>query len=197
MAKNEKDKQGKTAVAPITSENVMEVVRKGNLMNQVITKQVNDEIQKEKDERKATLLKNRILKASYRRLLKLIQLRHKRKINEITLETLKKAEILEDQLAGFILTEEKIKTHGGKNGVLEIEVLGADGVTKEKQKFELKEGEEIWVPGSITTVEYDQKSDELVADERKKVYEADRLLDKNTRELQAQYPSYYSYSWDW
>lgn len=192
MAKETKNQQ---AVA-ITADNVMDQVRGGNLMTQVITKQVQDEIQKEKDERKAAALKTRILKASYQRILKLIQLRNKRRINDITLDTLKKSELLEDRLAGFVLTEEKIKKHGGKGDTLEIEVLDAEG-KKVKQTFKLEKGKEVWVPGSITCEEYDTESQELVADERKKIAESDRQLDKETRELQAQYPGYFSYSWNW
>lgn len=195
MAKETKNQQEVAATA-ITAENVMDQVRKGNLMTQVITKQVADEIQKEKDERKAAALKELILEASYRRLLKLIQLRAKRRVNDITLDTLKKAELLEDHLAGFVLTEEKIKKHGGKDGALEIEVVG-DGDKKVKQTFKLEKGKEVWVPGSITCEEYKKQRDDLVAEERKKVNESDQQLDKETRELQAQYPSYFKWHWNW
>lgn len=195
MAKDKGNKQNKTAEV-ITSENVMDVVRNGNLIERSMTEQVRNKIKEEQDVRKAEQLKIRVLKASYRRILKLIQLRNKRRINDITLDTLKQSEILEDQLAGFILTEDKIKKHGGKDGVLEIEVLQNDG-TKKKETFKLKEGEEVWVPGSITVAEYDEKSEELVADERKKMRESDQQLDKDQRELQNQYPGYFSYSWNW
>lgn len=199
MAKNEKkgsDKNTAVVAPSLTTENVMDNLRKGNLMESVITKQVQDEIQKEKDERKAQQLKNRILKASYHRLRRLIQLRARRRESDINLDNLKQAELLEDSLAGFILTEDKIKKHGGKDGKLEIEVVGDDG-KKTKASFALKEGEEVWVPGSITIAEYDERENELVADMRKKMSESDKQLDKELQELRNQYPGYYSYSWDW
>lgn len=194
MAKETKNQQ--EVATAITAENVMDQVRKGNLMTQVITKQVEEEIQKEKDERKKEALKERVLKASYRRILKLIQLRAKRRTNDITLDILKKSELLEDRLAGFVLTEDKIKKHGGKDGILEIEVLDAND-KKVKQTYKLEKGKEVWVPGSITCEEYDKQSDDLVAEERKKINESDQQLDKETRELQAQYPSYFKWHWNW
>lgn len=195
MAKPEK--KGQEGIAPaITSENVMETIRKGNLMTQVMTEEVMAKIAKEKDERLMEELKTRIMKASYRRISKLLQVRARRRESDITLESLKKAEILEDQLSGFVLTEEKIKRHGGKDGVLEVEVIVAEG-KKEKQKFKLEEGKKVWVPASITYLEYDKLSDDLLSEARKKREESDKQLDKETKELQAQYPYYFAFSWNW
>jgi len=194
MAKKEGKEQTKSA--EVTVENVEGIIRGGNLIERSMSENVREKIKKEADERKAEQLKDRILEASFRRLLKLLQLRHKRAVNDITLESVKRSEILEDQLAGFLLTEEKIKKHGGKDGVLEIEVLQNDG-TKKKETFKLEEGKELWVPGSITCTEYDSAKDDITADERKKVKEADDLLDKNIKELQKQYPGYFSYRWMW
>ena len=200
MAKDKKNGNEQKAVAVVaqslTAENVMDNLHKGNLMQGVLTKQVLDDIQKEKDERKAEQLKSRILKASYHRIRRLIQLRARRRESEINLENLKQAELLEDSLAGFILTDDKIKKHGGKDGKLETEVID-DAGKKTKTSFELKENEEVWVPGSITIAEYDEKENELVADMRKKMAESDKQLQKELTELRNQYPSYYSYSWDW
>jgi hypothetical protein len=166
-------------------------------MQMTLTKQVQEDIQKEKDERKAEALKLRVLKASYRRIQKLLQLRARRRENEITLDTLKKSELLEDSLSGFVLTPDKIKKHGGSENKLELEVIVNSEGAKEKRVFELKEGEEVWVPGSITVAEYDDKESELTAEERKRMRESDEQLTKELKELRAQYPGYFSYSWDW
>lgn len=201
MAKNNKQPEQKTtaqlATTTMTVDNVMDSLRKGNLMQMTLTKQVQEDIQKEKDERKAEALKLRVLKASYRRIQKLLQLRARRRENEITLDTLKKSELLEDSLAGFILTPDKIKKHGGSENKLELEVVVNSEGAKEKRVFELKEGEEVWVPGSITIAEYDGKESELTVEERKRVRESDEQLTKELNELRAQYPGYFSYSWDW
>lgn len=201
MAKNNKQPEQKTtaqlAVTTMTVDNVMDSLRKGNLMQMTLTKQVQEDIQKEKDERKAEALKLRVLKASYRRIQKLLQLRARRRENEITLDTLKKSELLEDSLSGFVLTPDKIKKHGGEGTKLELEVIINSEGAKEKRVFELKEGEEVWVPGSITVAEYDDKESELTAEERKRMRESDEQLTKELKELRAQYPGYFSYSWDW
>lgn len=195
MAKDKNKTQGSPAT--ITTDNVMDSIRRGNLMTQVLTKEVEKQINDEKDERLKEELKGRLLKASYRRLSKLLQLRARRRESDITLESVQKSEILEDLLKGFTLTEEKIKRHGGKDGVLEMEVIvNAEG-KKEKQTFKLEEGKEIWVPASITMLEFDKMSDDLVSDARKKRTESDNQLDKETKELQLQYPGYFRYSWNW
>ena len=191
MAKTDKNQEQKqtpaVAAQAMTTDNVMEQVRKGNLVDAALTKKVLDDIAKEQDENKARELKRIVLKAAYHRILALIQLRSRRREGEITKEKLQRAEILEDQVAGFMLTEDKIKKHGGKDNKLTV---GGD-------TYELKEGEEVWVPATITAVEYYEKERELNADIRKKMSESDTELDKNTRELRKQYPGYYSYDWDW
>ena len=191
MAKDKKNQQEQkspaVAAQAATTENVMEMVRKGNLMDQSLTKQVLEDIEKEKDENKARELKRIILKAAYHRLLALIQLRSRRRESEITLEKLKRAEVLEDKVSGFVLTEDKIKKHGGKDGKL----------TVGDNTYTLKEGEEVWVPATITTTEYHEEERELNSDIRKKMNESDTQLQKETAELRKQYPGYYSYDWDW
>ena len=192
-----KDRNEKNAqVASVTSENVMDIIRNGNLMNQALTKKVQDEIEKEKDERKAQLLKTRVLRSQYRRLVKLLQVRKRRAESNLTLEILKKSELLQDALSGFVLTEEKIKRHGGTGDTLEIEVIVGDG-KKEKQTFKLKKGEEVWVPGSITPNEYDEEDSKIVSEEYKKMDEIDTNYRKEVRELESQYPNYFSFSWRW
>lgn len=192
MGKNKEKAAGAGAPAVVeshnvTSENAMDFIRKSNLVSILDTKNVKEQIAKEADERKQEALKRVILKASYRRLSALLQVRARRRESDITLEKLKKAEILEDQVAGFILTEDKIKKHGGKEGKLTV------GDTT----YELKDGEEVWVPAQITIVEYHDKERELNADTRKKMVESDSTLTKEMDELRAKYPHYYSYDWDW
>lgn len=193
MAENKKN-------APQTEgaqDDVMAIIRKGGLIKQAMTQEVEDEIKKEKDDRIKAMLKDRILRADYRRLLKLLQVRLRRAEAEITKDILKKSEILEDRLAGFALTEAKLKLHGGKDGKLSIEVLNDEGV-KETKEFTLpKKGEKVWVPGGITITEYDEKFAELKNEEAKRFAEADKTHQNNQDELENQYPGYFRYEWRW
>jgi hypothetical protein len=184
-------KEKKTETAPVvanqayTVENVIDELKKGNLMDQTLTKQVKDKIKQEQDELKANELKERILKASYRRIRALLQLRARRRESEITKERLQRSEILEDKLSGFVLSEDKIKKHGGKDGKL----------TVGNETFELGK-EEVWVPGTITTSEYDNMARDLSNDIRKKMSESDKELEENMKELRAKYPGYWRYDWE-
>lgn len=193
MAENKKN-------APQTEgaqDDVMAIIRKGGLIKQAMTQEVKDEIEKEKDDRIKELLKDRILRADYRRLLKLLQVRLRRTEAAITKDILEKSEILEDRLAGFTLTEAKLKLHGGKDGKLSIEIINDEG-TKETKEFALpKKGEKVWVPAGITITEYDEKFAELKNEESKRFAEADTNHRKCREELENQYPGYFRYDWRW
>lgn len=193
MAENKKN-------APQTEEakdDVMTIIRKGGLIKQTMTQEVEAEIEKEKDDRIKAQMKDRILRASYRRMIKLLQLRLRRAEAEITKDTLKKSEILEDRLKGFELTEEKIKLHSGKDGKLSIEIINETG-NKETKEFALpKKGEKVWVPGGITIAEYDDKFAELKNEECKRFTEANENHRKEQEELENQYPNYFRYEWRW
>lgn len=185
--KDKKEEKNIVQAHSVTADNAMEFIRKSNLVSILDTKAVKEEIAKEEDERKQNDLKRAILRASYRRLQALLQVRARRREAEITLEKLKKAELLEDQLTGFVLTEDKIKKHGGSNNKLTVGDV----------EYALKDGEEIWVPAQITIVEYQDKERELTADARKKYDESDKQMRKEMDELQRKYPGYYSYDWGW
>lgn len=188
MAKNAPKQGNVPEVAQnATAENAMDFIRKSNLMSALDAKEVKEQIAKEDDERKREELKRIVLKAGYRRLFALLQLRARRREDDITKEKLQRAELLEDAVVGFVLTEEKIKRHGGKDGKL----------TVGEETFELKKGEEVWVPASITPSEYRDKERELNSDIRKKMCESDEQLSKEITELRKKYPNYYSYDWDW
>lgn len=183
--------------APSENKDVMEVIRKGSIMKQAMSKDVEAEIEKEKDDLLKQKLKDRILRASYRRFAKLLDLRLRRAEATITRDILKKAEILEDRLKGFDLTELKLALHGGKDGKLSIEIITEEG-KKETQEFALpKKDESVWVPAGITIPEYDTEFANLVNEERKRFDEAAAEDRKNRKELEAQYPGYFRYEWRW
>lgn len=195
MAKKTEEAK-KPAVA--TSENIVDIIRSGNMMTQAISAEAEKRIKEEADERLTESLKCAILKADYMKGLALLQVRTDRKKATITLEKVKKAEILKDKLSGFMLTEEKIEKHGGKNGKLEIEVVSDyEKGTKEKKAFELKKGEDVFVPGSITLNEYSRELEELQREMNKKYQDVQRDYENWRNELQEKYPGYWAYDWRW
>lgn len=198
MAKDEKkNQQNNTAATDV--DNISVITRNNNVPSVDISKNVYEQIAKDKDERLAEQIKSRALRSEYMRLRKRLQLRARRRENDITLEYLKKAEVLQYQMAGFLLNEDHIAKMGGKDGKLELDiVVYKDGEpSKEKQTFELKKGEEQWVPASITCTEFDDLCEKLKDDESKAKAKCDADLRKDLQELQAQYPGYFSYSWNW
>lgn len=201
MAKDKKNEQPKkTAEVVVDSDNISKVVRNNNVPTVELTQQVYADIAKDKNDRLVEAVKSRALKSEYMRRRKLIQLRARRRENDITKEFLQKAEILQYQMAGFKLTPEHIAKMGGKDNKLELEIVVYDEsgeAKKQKQTFELKDGEETWVPASITTVEYDDLCEKMKDEEAKAKSKADTDMRKDLLELESQYPGYFSYGWRW
>jgi hypothetical protein len=199
MAKDKENKQQAPKPAVVDADNISTVVRNNNVPTVDITKNVYEQIGKERDERLTEQIKNRALKSEYMRRRKLLQLRARRRENDITKEYLQKAEVLQYQMAGFQLTDEHVAKMGGKDGKVELEiVVYKDGEpTKEKKTFEVKKNEETWVPASITCTEFDDLCEKLKDEESKARAKCDADLRKDLLELEAQYPGYFSYSWRW
>ena len=201
MAKeNKKNEQQGNNAAVADVDNISTLQRNGNVATVELSQKVYADIQKDMDERMIEQIKSRTLKAEYMRRRKLLQLRARRRENDITLKFLKKAEILQYQMAGFQLTEEHIQKMGGKDGKLELEIVKyVDGeAKKEKQTFTLEKGKEsVWVPASITAVEYDELCGKMQDEEEKERTKSDNELQKDLRELENRYPGYFSYSWRW
>jgi hypothetical protein len=194
------DKNKKGATTTATVDDISSIVRKDGTATVEITKAVMETIQKDKDERLQGHIKERALRAEYMRKLKLLQLRKRRKENEITLKFLKEAELLQYQMSGFKLDEEHITKMGGENGKVELEVITGykDGEpVKEKKVFEAKKGEDVWVPGSITCPEYYNACERMKSDEAKEKNALERQYELDKSNLESQYPGYFSYSWRW
>lgn len=197
MAEKTKNPAAQQEVADV--DNISSIVRKEGTATVEITKAVMENIKKGKDERLQAAIAERALRSEYQRKLKLLQLRKRRKENDITLKYLKEAEILQYQMSGFLLNEDHIAKMGGKNGKLEMEVVEyKDGEpTKEKKTFELEKGKEVWVPASITCPEYDELSEKMRSEEAKEKTKLENDYDRDKRNLESQYPGYFSYSWRW
>ena len=197
MAKE--NKKGNSA-EPTNIDNISNIVRKDGTATVEITQAVMEGIKKSKDERLQGMITERALRAEYMRKLKLLQLRKRRAENDITLKFLKQAELLQYQMSGFKLDEDHITKMGGKDGKLEMEIISGykDGEPiKEKKTFEIKKGEEVWVPGSITCPEYDNLCERMRSEETKEKNALERQYDIDKSNLESQYPGYFSYSWRW
>lgn len=198
MAKETKKPATQQEVTDV--DNISNVVRKDGTPTVEITKAVMENIKKNKDERLQSNITERSLRSEYMRKLKLLQLRKRRHENDITLKFLKEAEKLQYQMSGFLLNEDHIAKMGGKDGKLEMEVIAEykDGEpVKEKKTFEIKKGEEIWVPGSITCPEYDDLCERMRTEEAKEKTKLEKQYDLDKANLESQYPGYFSYSWRW
>lgn len=198
MAKENKKPAAQQEVVDV--DNISKVVRKDGTASVEITKAVMEQIKKNKDERLQENITVRSLKSEYMRKLKLLQLRKRRHENEITLKYLKESEKLQYQMSGFLLNEDHIAKMGGKDGKLELEVITdyKDGEpVKEKKTFEIKKGEEIWVPGSITCPEYDDICERMRTEEAKEKTKLEKQYDLDKANLESEYPGYFSYSWRW
>ena len=199
MAKETKNTKPAAQQEVADVDNISTLVRKEGVASVEITKNVMEQIQKGKDERLQSQITERALRAEYQRKLKLLQLRKRRKENDITLKYLKEAEVLQYQMSGFLLNEDHIAKMGGKDGKLELEIVEyKDGEpVKEKKTFELKKGEETWVPASITCPEYDELSEKMRSEESKEKTKLEKDYDRDKANLESQYPGYFSYSWRW
>ena len=196
----EKTKKPAAQQETVDVDNISTVVRKDGTASVEITKAVMEQIKKNKDERLQAQITERSLKSEYMRKLKLLQLRKRRHENEITLKYLKESEKLQYQMSGFLLNEDHIAKMGGKDGKLELEVITdyKDGEpVKEKKTFEIKKGEEIWVPGSITCPEYDDICERMRTEEAKEKTKLEKQYDLDKANLESEYPGYFSYSWRW
>lgn len=201
MAKNKDNKQQDNKPAAVVDvDNISKVTRNNNVPTVEITQKVFADIAKDKNDRLVEAIKTRALQSEFMRRRKLIQLRARRRENDITKKFLQQAEVLQYQMAGFKLTTEHIEKMGGKDNKLELEIVNYDEngePKKEKKTFELVDKEETWVPASITTVEYDDLSEKLKNDEAEAKRKSEAELDKDLKELEAQYPGYFSYRWRW
>lgn len=79
-------------------ENIETAIKNENKMDEKVLKMAQEQIQKEKDERKAAILKNAICKADYINKRELLDLRKRRKEEAITKKTLAKSKELLDKL---------------------------------------------------------------------------------------------------
>ena len=99
MAKDKETK--KVNVTTVDEDNVMDQIRKGNLMPTTLHEKVKAEMEEEEEKKKIRLLKNAIGKATLEQRRTLLQLRARRREDKITKEKLTRASELLDKLTGI------------------------------------------------------------------------------------------------
>lgn len=97
----------------MNEENVIDAIKNGNKMPDGLADEVQKEIAEEEKNKKKSILKEKILKASYWNKKELLQLRQRRREEKATKEALTRSKEFLDDLAGGKLTpteyEEKLK----------------------------------------------------------------------------------------
>lgn len=108
MAKENK-KQETATVAATSEENVMDVIKTGNLLKESNVAAALAEIEKEKDEKQKQEAKEMICIAQYNNLRALLQLRARRREERATKEFLSKTKEILDQVLAGKLTQNEYK----------------------------------------------------------------------------------------
>lgn len=165
MAKNEKAAKENKTVATVNADNVMETIRKGNLMPSTLHEKVQKELADEKEEKQKRLLKNAICKATYEQRHALLTLRARRREDDITKEKLVRASELLDKLTGIC----------SKPG---------DNLGKQLDEKEL-----------ITPTQYKDELQKLETEINKKITDSNKQLNDEIRELNSSEIGCYRYSW--
>ena len=109
MAKDNK-KQETATVAATSEENVMDVIKTGNLLKESNVAAALAEIEKEKDEKQKQEAKEMICIAQYNNLKALLQLRARRREERATKEYLSKTKDILDQVLAGKLTPIEYRT---------------------------------------------------------------------------------------
>lgn len=154
----------------VKNEGVVDELRSGNMMSDTAVTAALAEIEKEKDEKKKKEAKEAICIATYHNRRTLIELRARRREDDITKSKLESTKDLLERMLG-VRTEIK-------DGQLVP--------TKETIKKEDK----------LTPTEYREAKNKLTEDIRKKMHESDALMQKELTELRESYEGRYRYYWD-
>lgn len=162
---NKKEETKKVNVTTVDEDNVMEQIRKGNLMPTTLHEKVKAEMEEEEEKKKIQLLKNAIGKATLEQRRTLLQLRARRREDKITKEKLTRASELLDKLTGIC----------SKPG---------DNFNKPLDEKEL-----------ITPTQYKTELEKLGKDISDKISESNKTLNVELNELYNSEVGRYRYSW--
>lgn len=199
MAKKEKMTENHVV---LTEENIVKELEKKNRMDTALTKEMISEIEKQKEEQKKRLVKERFLKATYQRDLSLLQRRFSKRKNEIALYKIRQSGRLVRLLTGFEFTEQILEYAKTKDDVFNIETLNEKDKTitlvvdiKDNKTETFKLGDEV--PAIIDCIDYDSYIIKLNDKIKKMTNEAEAEHNTNVSKLQMAYGDYYNCSWRW
>lgn len=166
MAKEQKKE------APVKEEvNVAEALVNNNMLGDKAITDALAEIEKEKDEKKKSEAKEAICIATYHNAKTRLELRARRREDDITKEKLEASKVLLERLLG-------VKTEI-KDGSL----------VPTKEKIDVKD--------RLTPVQYREEKNKLNAEIEKKSQESVKLRDREIKELQNSYEGRWRYSYYW
>lgn len=199
MAKKEKMTENHVV---LTEENIVKELEKKNRMDTALTKEMISEIEKQKEDQKKRLVKERFLKATYQRDLSLLQRRFSKRKNEIALYKIRQSGRLVRLLTGFEFTEQILEYAKTKDDVFNIETLNEKDKTitlvvdiKDNKTETFKLGDEV--PAVIDCVDYDSYITKLNDKIKKMTNEAEAEHNTNVAKLEMAYGDYYNCSWRW
>ena len=145
MAK--KTEETKVTGTVVNEDNILDSIKNGNKMPEGLAKEVMDNIAKEERDKKSSELKQTILKASYWNKKELLQLRSRRREENITKEALSRSKEALDKLCGGEITPtEYNKLLDESNTTKRKAVVDSNNVFKE-ELAELKNslaGNYVW-----------------------------------------------------
>lgn len=195
MAKEE-NKNNKPVVT--TEDNIMDEIRNTNLAEIELGEKVQEEIKKEKDERKVREIKSRYLRSDYTEKLAKVDMLHTKRLNDIVRYQLTQSGRLRRLLMGFTVDKLAIEySSHHEDDILNIESCdkkaGTITITTKASKKTYKEGEKV--PAAITVVEYDRALQTLADKIRSMKNEEDKQHSKDIDELDSSFGDYYVSSW--
>lgn len=197
MAKEDKNNKNNEPVV-VTEDNIMDEIRNTNLAEIELGEKVQEEIKKEKDERKVREIKQRYLRADYNEKLAKVDMLHVKRLNDITRYQLTQSGRLRRLLMGFTVDKLAIEySSHHEDDILNMESCdkkaGTITIITKSSKKTYKEGEKV--PAAITVVEYDRALQTLADKIRSMKNEEDKQHSKDIDELDNSFGDYYVSSW--
>ena len=168
----EKTKKEAAATKEQIAAELVDATRNANLLGDKAIVDAMAEIDKEKDEKKKEQAKIAICKATYYNSKTRIELRQRRREDDITQEKLTRTKELLERVIG-------VRTEIGKNGEL----------VPTKEKVDAKE--------LLTPTEFSREKDKLSEEIRKKISENDKMFRDEIQELRNSYEGRYCWYNDW
>lgn len=195
-----KEKQTKEVI--LTEENIVVELEKKNRMTTALTKEMLEEIKKEKDDRIRNQVRSRFLKATYQRDLALLQRKYSKKKSEIALYKIRQTGRLVRFLTGFTVDESTLEYAKTEDDVFKIETLNEKDKTitlvvdkKSSKKETFKVGDEA--PATIDVVDYDNLLNDLQAKISEMQSKAEEEHNTNCNKLRLAYGEYWNNDWRW